>query len=137
MKSNKDAPEQEGTMIRMSRYLAFAAGLVALASAGCSQTCGLAACLRGVSVSFTGFQPGTYQVEIAAASGASVSAPIATCTLMAGDGAGPLACSSGVSHFEIGNQVTIDDTSLDRIQVTVSSNGAQVTQQTFKVNYVS
>ncbi len=32
----------------------------------------------------------------------------------------------------------IDDTSLDGpLQVTVSSHGAQVTQQSFKVNYVS
>jgi len=124
-------------MIGMSRCLAFAAGLAALAAAGCSQTCGAAACFQGVVVSFTGFAPGTYEVEIGAVTTTSQAAPIATCTLMAGDSAGPLSCSSSESHSEIGNQVTIGDTSLDQIQVTVSANGAPVTQQTLQVNYHS
>jgi hypothetical protein len=124
-------------MIRMSRYLALAVAVGALASAGCSQECGAAACLRGVGVSLEGFAPGTYEVKIAVVTATAEAAPLATCTLTGGDAGGPLLCASPEAHSELGNQVRIDDTSYDRIQVTVSSNGAQVTQQTFDVHYSS
>jgi hypothetical protein len=116
-------------MIGMSRTLAFAAALATLASAGCSQTCGAAACLPGVGVSFVGFAPGTYDVEIVAVTSTSGSPPTITCTMMLG-GPGPVSCSSSEAVSLGDNQLQIDDPSLTRIQVTVSSNGAQVTRQT-------
>jgi len=53
-------------------------------------------------------------------------------------GASPrLYCSCGESHSEAGNLLDIEDTSLQQIQVTVSTNGTQVVQQTIDVAYTS
>ena len=64
--------------------------------------------------------------------------PIANCLLVPeASGYSRLYCSSGGRHSEIGNTLNIEDTSLQQIQVTVSTNGSQVLQQTIDVAYTS
>ena len=120
-------------MIRMSRFLAVRRRTRRdRGSAGCSQTCGLVGCLQGVG-SPSRVRPRSLRGPDRPCDSTS-GAPNVTCTLMLGDGAGPLACPQAKAFSENGNQVRSPTPPLDRIQVTVSSNGAQVTQQTFNVH---
>ena len=128
-------------MIRMSRFLAVL--VLASTAAGCGsqsgQSCGLVGCRTGITLSFEGLDASaTYQIVVAVTKPADGIVPIANCMLVPEAGGSPrLYCSSGESHWEGGNLLNIEDTSLQQIQVTVSTNGTQVVQQTVDVAYTS
>jgi hypothetical protein len=126
-------------MIRMSRFLAVLA--VASTAAACDgqSDCGNVGCLTGLNLSFDGLDASlTYQIVVAVTKPADGIVGIAECMLVPVAGASQrLYCSSGASHSETGNLLNIRDTSLQQIQVTVSTNGTQVVQQTIDVTYTS
>jgi hypothetical protein len=137
-------------MIRMSRFLAVL--MVASTVAACDGpgdgasngqtgdlTCGAVGCSTGVNLSFDGLDAGaTYQIVVAVVEPVYGAVPIAECMLVPEPGASPrLYCSCGENHRESGNILNIEDTSLQQIQVTVSTNGTQVVQQTVDVAYTS
>jgi hypothetical protein len=116
--------------------------LLAATAAGCdgSHTCTLIGCLDGVAISFEGLNLGTtYDIAIADLNMmAHAAVPIMTCTAAATDaGYQTLSCSSSEAHSEIGTTVHIRDTTLSAVEVTVSSNGVQLSDRSFDVNYTS
>jgi hypothetical protein len=125
----------------MSRFLALL--VVAATAAACDgaagQTCTLVGCRTGLNLAFDGLDATvTYQIVVAVTAPADGVVPIASCVLMPdAGGSSRLYCSSGESHSEAGNLLNIEDTSLQQIQVTVSTSGAQVLQQTVDVTYTS
>jgi hypothetical protein len=126
-------------MIRMSRLIALLT-LLASGAAGCesNHACTLIGCLDGVVVSFNGLDAhASYEIDVSAVSTAEV-ASIMTCTVAATDaGSQQLACTSSEAHSEFGTSVQIRDSTLGKLQITVSSGGTQVAQQTFDVTYQS
>src|SRR3954471_18682506 len=128
-------------MIRMSRFLAVL--VMASTAAACDgvseKSCGAVACRTGISLSFDGLDASaTYQIVVAVTAPADGVVPIANCMLAPdAGGSARLSCSSGERHSEDGKLLNIEDTSLQQIQVTVSTNGTQVLQQTIDVTYTS
>lgn len=125
----------------MSRLVVLAA-LLAAGAIGCeaSHVCATVGCLYGVTVSFTGLgaHP-SYDITIASVTPPPDVVPISTCTLDVTDGGSrQLACTSSSETVDVsGTTVRIQDNTLDSLQITVSSGGAQVAQQTFDVTYQS
>ena len=124
----------------MSRLVALLA-LLAAGAGGCesSRVCSLIGCLDGVTVTFTGLGAhSSYDIVIAPVPATTDGAPLATCTLETSDaGVRRLTCASSETHIEFDTSVRIEDDTLHTIQITVSSGGAQVAQQTFDVTYQS
>ena len=129
-------------MIRLSR-LRRVFVLLALVVGGCERghVCTLIGCRDGLTISLDGrFDVGTtYQVVVDSLPTPPESVPLLSCTLSPSDGGQELSCGPaglGVQHIEIGRATFISDTTLRRVQITISSGGAPVTQ-TFDVAYTS
>jgi hypothetical protein len=128
-------------MLDMLKLVALLA-LLAAGSSGCesSHACSLVGCLDGVIVSFTGLgaHP-SYDITITPVTTTPDVVPLATCTIDASDaGARQLTCTSSFeTHDEFGLSVRIQDSTLQAIQISVSSDGTPVAQQTFDVSYQS
>lgn len=125
-------------MIRVSRLLSLIA--VMWTWSGCEQehACTLIGCRDGLVMSFDGLIAGsTYQIVVSVVT-PTATAPLVTCTAAPGaNGDQQLTCDSVDSHTEVGTTLQIHDSTLNQIQVTVSSNGAQLSQQTFTIGYQS
>jgi hypothetical protein len=123
------------------RVAALLAILLAVAPAcEASHSCSAIACLEGLSITFDGsFAEGTtYDMVVSVVTATPETVQIATCTLSASDGgAAQLLCGSPEAHTELGNTIRIDDITLSKVIVSVSTGGNTVAEQTFQPAYTS
>lgn len=129
----------------MSRFGRVVAAMVALLlplAIGCQKehACTLLGCLQGLSIYLDGkFDVGTaYSIDVALVTPAGA-ASIMTCSLAPSDagGGGQVVCDSQYQHSDFGRVIVINDTTLKKVQVTVSAGGVQLGQQTFPVTYAA
>lgn len=97
-------------------------------------------CAEGLSITFDAnlSQAATYDVVVSVVTTTPETVPIATCTLVASDGGGvQLLCGSMENHSEDSNTLRIDDPTLAKILVTISSGGNTVAEQIFEPVYTA
>ncbi len=129
-------------MIRMSQLLCLLAALPAFATAGCAgHGCTDQGCADGLNVSFSGLDASSsYEIAIAQPLATGYVFTFMTCTLGPTDGgARQLACSSTSEEHREGYDASVQilDNTIKKLQITVSSGGVQIAQQTFDVSYTS
>jgi hypothetical protein len=135
-------------LIHLSRFrrrvtTCVALGLLAVSavSTSCSEhTCTTRGCLEGLQLVLDGELAASADLQIVFAAVTSTAVvPIVTCSLAwAATGQEQLLCGSGAQHAELSSrQITLRDTSLTKVRVTISSGGAKLSEQDLDVHYVS
>jgi hypothetical protein len=132
-------------MILLSRSLGRNGTLGVLVAAllsavpACDKTCGLVGLPpEGLSITFEGnfSSAATFDIVVSVVTATPETVPIARCTLVASDGGSvQLSCSSQEAHSESSNTLRIEDNSLPKVLVTVSTGGNTVAEQTFEPVY--
>jgi hypothetical protein len=133
-------------MIILSRSRAKAAAFTVLVASSlmvgsCSQRCTAIGCEEGLTIEFRvdadGGVPATGDLDIAIEiEELQQFVPIMTCVMTVA-GTRQLLCASTYDHRTGYSNVIIRDNRLERVRVTVSGAGTQISQQTFTLEYTS
>jgi hypothetical protein len=127
-------------MIGLSRFAPLFATALLVASCNSTRICNDIGCTSGLTVALDGAidggAPTTFQIDLAKRVDQQVT-PLTTCTFTAANYAATLVCSPEVSRTLIAYGIVLERTDIRMLEVTISSNGNVLSQQTVTPTYTS